>query len=281
MASPDEKTQDMVARREIVVELSKLGLVAASVSESLGISITEVENAVQGITGTYDSAQNSVFTDAVYSRAFSVYASAVVAAVSPPSVGLRGALERYLDVPNVIAIAEGVIAGAEVRENRETSPTLTPYQNLIHAIWGAPRGPNLTGTTLLEVLCHNVAEGSVQSPTHSGMARALGAALVAEEPFVPMLPLTEFAARHIDDILKTSLSPAQHIVIDKRFGLTDQHVHTLTECGKFIDRSQESARQHEAKALRKLRHPKTLNKFSHLFSWGTSREHITNLLTLA
>lgn len=279
MPTSKKKKQEMVVRREIVEELSRLGLGAAGISRALGISITQAKHASGDITDTDGPGRNGASAEAVYSRVFSFYAS--IASVGSESiVGLRDAIERYLDVPKIIATAEGVIAGVEARDEIETSPTLKPYRNLIDAIWGRPMLPHFTGTTLLAILCEEVTKGRIQSPTRSGMTGTLASLIVKNTAF-PILHLTEFAARYIDSILKARLSPEEHIVISRRFGLLNQHVHTLAECGKFIDRSQESVRKYEAKALRKLRHLKALGKFGRLFSWGTRRDYITNLLTLA
>ncbi len=53
-----------------------------------------------------------------------------------------------------------------------------------------------------------------------------------------------------------SLSPREGRVVQLRFGLKDGHAHTLDEVGKKFGVTRERVRQIEAKALRKLRHPR-------------------------
>jgi sigma-70-like protein len=60
-------------------------------------------------------------------------------------------------------------------------------------------------------------------------------------------------ADRVRDVLAT-LTPREADVIRKRFGLDDEHEHTLAEVGAALDRSSERARLIEQKALRKLRH---------------------------
>jgi RNA polymerase primary sigma factor len=54
----------------------------------------------------------------------------------------------------------------------------------------------------------------------------------------------------------TSLSPREGRVIQLRFGLKDGRAHTLDEVGRKFGVTRERIRQIEAKALRKLRHPR-------------------------
>jgi RNA polymerase primary sigma factor len=61
-------------------------------------------------------------------------------------------------------------------------------------------------------------------------------------------------ADQIRDTLMT-LSPRERRVIERRFGLTDDHDDTLTAIGREIGVTRERIRQIESMALRKLRHP--------------------------
>ncbi|MDH4229425.1 MAG: RNA polymerase sigma factor RpoD [Nitrospirota bacterium] len=60
--------------------------------------------------------------------------------------------------------------------------------------------------------------------------------------------------RQIDTIL-AGLTPREELVLRKRFGIGQEHEHTLEEVGQSFDVTRERIRQIEAKALRKLRHP--------------------------
>ncbi len=69
---------------------------------------------------------------------------------------------------------------------------------------------------------------------------------------------------HMNEVLST-LSPREEKVLRMRFGIGETKDHTLEEVGAFFKVTRERIRQIEAKALRKLRHPKrckTLKTFS-------------------
>jgi len=59
---------------------------------------------------------------------------------------------------------------------------------------------------------------------------------------------------NLNRILST-LSPREERVVRMRFGLGENHDHTLEEVGQMFEVTRERIRQIEAKALRKLRHP--------------------------
>lgn len=59
----------------------------------------------------------------------------------------------------------------------------------------------------------------------------------------------------LQEVLQT-LTDREKQVLDKRFGLTDGFSHTLEEVGRQFNVTRERIRQIEAKALRKLRHPR-------------------------
>ncbi len=57
-----------------------------------------------------------------------------------------------------------------------------------------------------------------------------------------------------------ALSPREEYIVQLRFGLKDGYAHTLDEVGKKFGVTRERIRQIEAKALRKLRHPRYFRK---------------------
>jgi RNA polymerase primary sigma factor len=59
----------------------------------------------------------------------------------------------------------------------------------------------------------------------------------------------------LEDLLDT-LTDREENILRLRFGLDDGRVRTLEELGKAFDVTKERIRQIEAKALRKLRHPR-------------------------
>lgn len=60
---------------------------------------------------------------------------------------------------------------------------------------------------------------------------------------------------HMSEVLET-LSPREEKVLRMRFGISEMKDHTLEEIGVFFNLTRERIRQIEAKALKKLRHPK-------------------------
>jgi RNA polymerase primary sigma factor len=64
---------------------------------------------------------------------------------------------------------------------------------------------------------------------------------------------------HMSEVLAT-LSPREEKVLRMRFGIGEVKDHTLEEVGAFFNVTRERIRQIEAKALRKLRHPKRCKK---------------------
>ena len=64
---------------------------------------------------------------------------------------------------------------------------------------------------------------------------------------------------HMNEVLST-LSPREEKVLRMRFGIGENKDHTLEEVGEYFNVTRERIRQIEAKALRKLRHPKRCKK---------------------
>ena len=58
------------------------------------------------------------------------------------------------------------------------------------------------------------------------------------------------------DVVLSTLPPREREVLRMRFGLDDGYSLTLEEVGLYFDVTRERIRQIEAKALRRLRHPK-------------------------
>jgi len=83
------------------------------------------------------------------------------------------------------------------------------------------------------------------------------------EDTAAMVPHNEIMSNdlteHMNDVLST-LSPREEKVLRMRFGIGEAKDHTLEEVGAFFNVTRERIRQIEAKALRKLRHPKRCRK---------------------
>lgn len=77
------------------------------------------------------------------------------------------------------------------------------------------------------------------------------------------LPHEEMISNELADELKevlSTLSPKEEQVLRMRFGIGEQKRYSLDEIGDRLKLSRERVRQIEAKALRKLRHPKHVRK---------------------
>jgi len=107
---------------------------------------------------------------------------------------------------------------------------------------------------------------------------------VAERPLSLEMPIGDDEDGHLEDFIEdeqtpppldtaihqvlqekvssvlTSLTPREGRVIQLRFGLKDGRAHTLDEVGQKFGVTRERIRQIEAKALRKLRHPRHTRK---------------------
>ena len=72
--------------------------------------------------------------------------------------------------------------------------------------------------------------------------------------------------RKVEEVL-SSLAPMERATIERRFGLHSIKLYDLEEIGRELRITRERVRQHEAKALRKLKHPSCLCKLPALFGF--------------
>jgi len=93
---------------------------------------------------------------------------------------------------------------------------------------------------------------------------------LSEGGHVLPLQIKEINARErkivVNEVLDT-LTEREQTVLDHRFGLTQGYSETLEETGKKINGTRERARQIEANALRKLRHPRRLAKLTEVMDF--------------
>lgn len=68
-------------------------------------------------------------------------------------------------------------------------------------------------------------------------------------------------AQGVNQVISKALNVKEQKVIALRFGLEDEKPHTLDQVGELFGVSRERIRQIEAKALRKLRHPRNQDLF--------------------
>jgi len=97
---------------------------------------------------------------------------------------------------------------------------------------------------------------SLEAPISEGEDGHLGDLIEDKSSPPPLDTATRQMLREEVSSVLTSLSPREGRVIQLRFGLKDGHAHTLDEVGRKFGVTRERIRQIEAKALRKLRHPR-------------------------
>lgn len=101
---------------------------------------------------------------------------------------------------------------------------------------------------------------SLEMPVGEEGDSYLGDFIEDKEALVPHdEAVTSDLTGHMNEVLAT-LSPREEKVLRMRFGIGEVKDHTLEEVGAFFNVTRERIRQIEAKALRKLRHPKRCRK---------------------
>jgi len=97
---------------------------------------------------------------------------------------------------------------------------------------------------------------SLDTPVGDEGDSLLGDFIEDKEAVVPHdeMVLNDLTGR-MNEVLST-LTPREEKVLRMRFGIGESRDHTLEEVGAYFDVTRERIRQIEAKALRKLRHPK-------------------------
>jgi len=101
---------------------------------------------------------------------------------------------------------------------------------------------------------------SLDTPVGDDGDSLLGDFIEDKEAAVPHDEIiTNDLTGHMSEVLST-LSPREEKVLRMRFGIGEVKDHTLEEVGAFFNVTRERIRQIEAKALRKLRHPKRCKK---------------------
>jgi RNA polymerase primary sigma factor len=101
---------------------------------------------------------------------------------------------------------------------------------------------------------------SLDTPVGEDGDSMLGDFIEDKEAAVPHDEMiTNDLTGHMNEVLST-LSPREEKVLRMRFGIGENKDHTLEEVGAYFNVTRERIRQIEAKALRKLRHPKRCKK---------------------
>ncbi len=97
---------------------------------------------------------------------------------------------------------------------------------------------------------------SLETPIGEEEDSHLGDFIEDKKVMSPMEAVTKSDLGEQTRKLMTTLTPREEKVLRKRFGVGEKADHTLEEVGKEFSVTRERIRQIEAKALRKLRHPK-------------------------
>jgi len=108
---------------------------------------------------------------------------------------------------------------------------------------------------------------SLETPIGEEEDSHLGDFIEDKKIMSPVEAVTKFDLSEQTRKIMTTLTPREEKVLRKRFGVGEKADHTLEEVGKEFNVTRERIRQIEAKALRKLRHPrrrKVLESFTEL-----------------
>ena len=108
---------------------------------------------------------------------------------------------------------------------------------------------------------------SLETPIGEEEDSHLGDFIEDKKIMSPVEAVTKFDLSEQTRKVMTTLTPREEKVLRKRFGVGEKADHTLEEVGREFNVTRERIRQIEAKALRKLRHPrrrKVLESFTEL-----------------
>jgi RNA polymerase primary sigma factor len=108
---------------------------------------------------------------------------------------------------------------------------------------------------------------SLETPIGEEEDSHLGDFIEDKKIMSPVEAVTKFDLSEQTRKVMTTLTPREEKVLRKRFGVGEKADHTLEEVGREFNVTRERIRQIEAKALRKLRHPrrrKLLESFTEL-----------------
>ena len=97
---------------------------------------------------------------------------------------------------------------------------------------------------------------SLETPIGEEEDSHLGDFIEDKKIMSPIEAVTKFDLSEQTRKIMTTLTPREEKVLRKRFGVGEKADHTLEEVGKEFSVTRERIRQIEAKALRKLRHPR-------------------------
>jgi RNA polymerase primary sigma factor len=121
-----------------------------------------------------------------------------------------------------------------------------------------------------KVLANTKDPVSLDSPLGGDSESVIGSFI---EDIKAVSPFKSAAYNNLKEItasLLSNLTPREERVLRMRFGIGMESDHTLEEVGKHFSVTRERIRQIEAKALRKLQHPKRIAKLKQFMDGGSS-----------
>lgn len=101
---------------------------------------------------------------------------------------------------------------------------------------------------------------SLDTPIGEEQDSTLGDFVAAESRTTEDVVMEQCLSSDLQEVMKACLSPKEHDIITRRFGLDGSQPQTLEEVGALYGVTRERIRQIETKALRKLKHPQRLAK---------------------
>jgi RNA polymerase primary sigma factor len=123
--------------------------------------------------------------------------------------------------------------------------------------------PVTTVRKALKVAQHPV---SLETPIGQEEDSHLGDLLEDRRQVSPTDAVITINLKETTEQVLNTLTPREERIIKMRFGLEDGTEHTLEEVGQCFSVTRERIRQIEAKALRKLRHPRRNHRLRSFFN---------------
>jgi len=149
---------------------------------------------------------------------------------------------------------EGLLSEGEKQAIAEAQSTNEPLDSILQRRW------RRAAAKVRRIVRISQEPMSLEMPIGSGEDSSLADFIEDESIPGPIDTASQELLREQMRDLLDSLSPRERGVLELRFGLKDGESRTLEDVGRIFGVTRERVRQIEAKALRKLRHPKSSRK---------------------
>ena len=250
-----EKQEELAQRRKLVVALYNAGLTIAQIDEVLGSYVAA--NDISRLREQCILSELPEWSSRSERRRFQFRALATISQedFTQHVWKVKQLLRAALGIPDVLSRLGDVVSCMEmVAYNARREPTWCV--KLIDAIFGtgfSAHGRRPGDVTLFDAYLSDVANGAVRAPSSTNdifETMLKQASLELRSGVFPDWPSEERVLAIVDAVLST-LTPRQEQVLRHRF----QDGITLEETGVIMGVTRERARQFEARALSKMRHP--------------------------